>query len=239
MSILGSIGSAICSVGSAISSGISTVCSAAISVGRAAFNFAAEYAPKIAGAVSHFGSVINSIASAVSLALNIFRHGENMENMGDRALQAAEQGIKPENYRKFDEYAQAIRDFRLDPAKTEKTDSATKIMAGLAVSSLGLEDKLGLPAGMGGAVWLLAASKPEYFTAARLEALLRAPSPARTLEYFEGKLGPAADLKTRDAIIDIERTLQPAQTVEAIYKELVEARQAVANMQAAPSGNER
>ena len=112
-------------------------------------------------------------------------------------------------------------------------------MAGLAISSLGLEDKLGLPAGMGGAVWLLAASKPEYFTAARLEALLRAPSPARTLEYFEGKLGPAADLKTRDAIIDIERTLQPAQTVEAIYKELVEARQAVANMQAAPSGNER
>lgn len=227
------------SLGSAISSGISTVCSAAISVGRAALSFAAEYAPKIAGAVIRTGNLISNIASAVSLALNIFRHGENMENMGDRALQAAEQGIKPENYRKFDEYAQAIRDFRLDPAKTEKTDSATKIMAGLAVSSLGLEDKLGLPAGMGGAVWLLAASKPEYFTAARLEALLRAPSPARTLEYFEGKLGPAADLKTRDAIIGIERTLQPAQTVKAIYKELLEARQAVANMQAAPSGNER
>ena len=74
------------SLGSAISSGISTVCSAAISVGRAALSFAAEYAPKIAGAVIRFGSAINVIASAVSLALNIFRHGENMENMGDRAL---------------------------------------------------------------------------------------------------------------------------------------------------------
>ena len=224
---------------STIKSGFSAACSAVASVGRAAFNFAAEYVPKIASAVSRFGSAINVIASAVSLALNIFRHGENMENMGDRALQAAEQGIKPENYRKFDEYAQAIRDFRLDPAKTKETDSTTKIIAGLAVSSLGLEDKLGLPAGMGGAVWLLAASNHKYFTAERLEALLRAPNPARTLEYFEGKLGPAADLKTRDAIIDIERTLQPAQTVEAIYKELVEARQAIANMQAAPSGNER
>lgn len=224
-------------IGDWISSGISAavsfgraVCNTVVSIGRAAVNFAGEYVPKIITSVINAGSVIGGIASVVCQALGIFREREETEEMGDRFKQGAEAGITLDKFEDFDEYMEAIRNFKLDPEKSKNTSSTEKIMAGLAVTAVGMEHKLGLPNGLGGAVWLLAAANPEYFNADRLNALLAASNPARVLQFFEGKLGPAADLQARDAIVEVERARQPAATVQDIYKELVAARQAVADM---------
>lgn len=215
-----------------ISGGISAVCNAVTSIGSAIASFAREYAPRIIEIVGRIGTTLSAIGKAVSdvcLGLNILRPNENVEEIGDRALQAAEQDIRPEKFDKYDEYMERLRNFELDPEKSQSHSPENKIMAGLGVTALGLEHRLSLPQGTGGAAWLLIACNPAYFTSERLLSLLQGNDPARMLDFFQGKLGPAADSKTCDELIEKERSLRPQQSTQAIYGELMQARQNVQN----------
>lgn len=211
-----------------ISSGLSAV----YTVSSAIAPFVREYAPRIIETVGRIGTTLSAIGGAISTVcalLSVLRPNENVEEIGDRALQAAEQDIRPEKFETYDEYMDRLRNFELDPEKSQRHSPETKIMVGLGVTALGLEHRLNLPQGTGGAVWLLMACNPAYFTSERLLSLLQGNDPARMLDFFQGKLGPAADSKTCDELIEKERGLRPQQSTQAIYGELMQARQNVQN----------
>lgn len=77
-------------------------------------------------------------------------------------------------------------------------------------------------------LWLLAASNPTYFTAERLANLVESGGDIGTIvRFFEGKLGPADAVDTRQTLMELERELSPGKSDEVIFDELNDAKDAV------------
>ena len=108
------------SVGSAISSGFSAVCSAVSSIGGAAIGFARECLPKVGSILATVGGSLGMVANLVVAVCQIFstlRQDEKAEDLGDRALQAAENGIRPENFDHYQDYLEHDRGMYCDYEK--------------------------------------------------------------------------------------------------------------------------
>lgn len=162
------VSSCVSSVGSAISSAVG-------SIGSAVSSFATKVAPALGSILSKIPTVLNTVSpwvSALSWALNLFRPDEKVEDIGDRALQASDQDIKPEKFPNFEQYMNALRNFDINPSVSEKTSQATKVVAGMAVATLGMEEKFKLNPGSLNGVWLLPIANSEYFTPERIKSLL-------------------------------------------------------------------
>lgn len=162
------VSSCVSSIGSAISSTVS-------SIGNAVSSFASSVAPAIGSILTKVPPILGPIstwANAIGLALNLLRPDEKVEDIGDRALQAAEQDIKPEKFEDFEQYIQALRNFDLNPSQSEKTTPIEKIVAGMGVTTLGMEDKFNLERGSLNGVWLLPIANADYFTPERIKGLL-------------------------------------------------------------------
>lgn len=159
MGFLSSVGSFFSSVGSAIGS----VCS---SIGSALSSFATGVGTVIGGIISALAPVaaaLGKFANAFLQGLGLLKPEEDVEDMGDRALQAAEQGITIDKFENFDEYMAALRDFKLDPEQSAKRSSAEKMVAGLGVGTVAAEEKFNLDRGALNGMWLLPMANPGYF----------------------------------------------------------------------------
>lgn len=215
-----------------LSSAFSSVCSAVSSIGSSVSNFCASVLPRISTTLDSIGSVIAGIANAVLKILGVFEEDDDVEDMGDRAIQAGEAGIKPENFDTYDEYMAEIRNFKLDPERSADLSSVEKLAAGLGIGAVGLEKKFDAPEGSMGVLWLLAASNPAFFTADRLVHLVK--SGANLLQvanFFDGKLELTEAVATRKTLMGVERDFSPGKSDEAIYADLNAAKAAVRNLE--------
>ena len=156
-SVASSFASGLSSLGSALSSfanGISAVIGA------------------ISSALPKLGEALGQFANALLKGLGILKPDEDIEEQGERALQAAEQGITADKFDDFDDYVAALRSFELDPDKADKRSRAEKLSAGIGVGTVALEKKFELEPGSLNGIWLLPLANPEYFTAARVGDLV-------------------------------------------------------------------
>ncbi len=69
---------------------------------------------------------------------------EKLRERGERVLQAAERGVKRENFENFDDFEKALNGFELDEEKMEKRKKDEQIAAGLVYSCYELQEKKGL-----------------------------------------------------------------------------------------------
>ena len=216
MGFWSSVGSALSSVGSAISSAMSTVSSAISSIG----SFAMDIVPKIAGALGTVGMVIQAVAAIVGL----FKPEENIEEMGDRALQASESGIRPENFDEYDDYLDAIRNFDLDPDKSESYSPEAKKIAGMGIACKGIEEKFLLQDGAMGAMSVLIAANSIYFNSERIADWLQSGVDiANVVDYFDNKLsaGESADILDEMIVTEQQKT---DKTEQEVYTEILDVK---------------
>ena len=146
------------------------------SVSTALAGYAATVGPIIANIARTAGPIIKNIAIIANALLplfNILKNGEKIDDMGERALQAAESGIEFNEFDDFDEYVEQLRNFKLDPEKAEKRDPIVQLVTGLGLGVIGLEEKMDLSRGSLNGLWLLPAGNEKYFTAERLESWLK------------------------------------------------------------------
>ncbi|WP_198335596.1 hypothetical protein [Psychrobacter celer] len=192
------------SIGSAISSGFSAAVSVVSTTLSSIGKFAVEIAPKIAGQLGTVGLVIQAIATIVGL----FNADEKVEEMGDRAMQASESGIRPENFDSFDEYMDSIRDFDLDPEKSKSYSSEAKKIAGIGIACKGIEDKFQLQSGAMGAMTVLVASNPDYFNSERVSNWLQTGVDiANVVGYFDKKLSAGENVDIIDDMVKAEQNI--------------------------------
>ncbi|BBU04604.1 hypothetical protein Q7I35_09920 [Aeromonas allosaccharophila] len=154
---------------------VSACVSVVSSLGSALSSFANGISAVI-GAIStalpKLGEALGQFANALLKGLGILKPDEDIEDHGERALQAAEQGITADKFDDFDDYVAALRSFELDPDKAEKRSRAEKLSAGIGVGTVALEKKFEQEPGALNGIWLLPLSNPDYFTAARVGDLV-------------------------------------------------------------------
>lgn len=161
---------ALASVGAAISSAVATI-------GTAVSSFAATIAPTLGSILTTlktYAEPLAKFANTFLQMLDILKPGEKIEDFGDRALQAADKGITLDKFDKFDEYMNALRKFELDPEQSAKNSSAAKLVAGLGISTIGIEDKFNAQRGSFNGLWLLPLANPGYFTPEKMQGWLAA-----------------------------------------------------------------
>jgi len=185
MGFFSAIGSFFSSIGSAI-------CSVVSSIGSALSSFASGVGMVLTTVIEKFQPIaeaIGKVANALLSALGILRPNETIEEIGERALQAREHGITIDKFPNFDDYVKALRDFDLDEDLKRMRNPTERMVAGLGLGSLAIEKKFNLPEGSMGALWLLVAAKPEYFTADRLgEWIQNGRLAVNIYDYLQQKL---------------------------------------------------
>ena len=168
MGFFSSIGSAISNIGSAIGNAVS-------SIGSALSSFSTGIAPVIGGVLEKLAPAAKAvciIANALLQSFGILKPNEKIDEMGDRALQAAENGLTIDDFEDFDSYMEALRNFEPDPVKSENYSLAEKIVSGLGVGTVGMEEKFDSEPGSLDSVWLLPLANPEYFNTDKLQNIL-------------------------------------------------------------------
>lgn len=159
---------ALAAAGSAITSAVATI-------GTAVSSFVATVGPTLAATLETlkpYMEIVSKFANVLLQNLSILKPGEKIEDLGERALQAGGQGIKLEQFENFDEYMTALRKFELDPELSTQRSTAEKIVAGLGIATVGVEDKFSAERGSLNGLWLLPIANSQYFTPERMEGLI-------------------------------------------------------------------
>lgn len=209
---------------SMVASVVAAVTPVIAAIGPAVATFCTTVLPKVVpvliGGLEKLSTFV-SVVQAVLQIMQIFRPDDKLNDIGDRAIQAARQDIKPENFDSFEAYMEEIRAFELDPAESGKITDTEKFAAGLAVGAQGLDEKFNVREGTMANLWPLVAKNPEYFSSERLTALLSSTTDVISLlKYFEGNLAPAAAAETEGKIVAAEKAMAPEKTEAAIHSEL-------------------
>ena len=190
LSLIGSIGS----IGNTISS-----------IGSALSSFASSVAPVLAKIVTELEPVavaLGKFAAAFLQGLGILKPQEKPEDIGERALQASEKGITPEQFDDFDSYLAALRDFELDPDKAAKRSSAEKLIAGIGVCTVAMERKYSANPGSLDTLWLLPIANPGYFTPERMQSIVSTGQfSGDVFAYLEKRLSAGDISRVEDALM--------------------------------------
>ena len=198
MGFFSSIGSALSSMGSAIGNAIG-------SIGSALSSFASGIAPIIAKIVTELEPVavaLGKFAAAFLQGLGILKPDEKPEDIGERALQAAEKGITTDKFHDFESYLDALRDFDLDPEKASKRSAAEKLVAGIGVGTVAMERKYNAAPGSLDTLWLLPIANPTYFTPERMQGIVSTGRfTGNVFDYLEKRLSAGDSGRLEDALI--------------------------------------
>ena len=198
---------------SAVIGFVSTVISVVSAALPAVARFCVAVAPKIAAVITspQVWEVIGKVISVVSQVLSIFRTDESVEDMGDRAMQAAEkEGLTPDSFDQWEDYADALRNFELDPVKSESYSTLDKTISGIAVALDGLERKFDVPAGTMGGLAMLVAQNPDYFTSERLLGILATTKDiGAIIDFFNGKLDASDGASVSEVLTKVDQGLNP------------------------------
>lgn len=220
-------------IGMAVSAAVSAISTAVSTIGPAVATFCTTVLPRIAPFIDkgiEILRVAGAIVQTVLQVAGVFGANERIDEMGDRALQASEQGIVPEQFDSFDEYLDRIREIPLDPEKSAKTSEYEKIGAGLAIGATALDRHFKVADGVMENLVVMAFAKPGFFNGERLSAILgKTTDITSIMNYFDGKLDFKSAVAVEKTLADVERTLSPGKSDEAIARDLNEAKAAMRN----------
>lgn len=226
-------GAWISSIGSAFSSCVSGLKSAIGCVAASVMKAVGIAGPALSGWAGALMAAMPAIGAALQVAgaiLNILKPDEKVPEIGERAIQAEEQGITLNSCNgDFKNYMQQIRDLKLDPAKMEKRSPIQQWLAGSLVVEKGLESMYPYMATI--MAWPVIAKNPEFFndnrfeTYARLAMQTHMPLGEVIAKYFISGPNAKPDSAVRSFIWDAEKLYSPEESSNQIYDTLNKARE--------------
>lgn len=194
----------IVSVASAVAD---TVVKAAETLGPAVKDTVDKLGPMLSMIPGKIGAVAR-VVTLVSEVLGIFKKGDEVDDIGDRALQGAEQDITPDGYETFDEYMDALRNIELDPEKSEQTSFLDKVLAGCGVSVQGFNAKVDESPEVLQDFYMLIANNPDFFTEERAgQYTTHFDQLGELVDFFKGTLDAPEEISVLDRLIEIERSM--------------------------------
>lgn len=212
-----------------ISAGVSAISSAVSSIGSALTSFASGVGTVIGNVITALKPVAEALgkfANAFLQGMGVLRPDEKTDDIGERALQAAEKGITIDQFDDFDGYMDALRNFDLDPDKAEKRSTAEKLVAGLGVGTVGLERKFNAAPGSLDSLWLLPMANPSYFTPERMQSIVSMGRFGGDIwAYLEKRLSAGDSGRLEESLATANGKVAPdAGDQEKLYEALDQAR---------------
>lgn len=155
------------------------------------------------------------IGVRVCKSLGIIKKEMPPEELGDRALQAQEKGINPEDYEgRYNEYLAEIEALELEPEASEKFSPEEKKVAAAQVLSLALVEHYGKDSGVEKFLSTeLTENNKKFYTPERVISYMDTFKNSRDnmeniSKYFDGKLDSMQDFRYVDAkLIEAEKKL--------------------------------
>lgn len=156
-------------------------------------------------------SVVTTVITVVSNALGLTKT-ENPEELGQKALQAEEQNIRPENFKTYEEYVKEVESLNLDPERTSKWTKEQKEAKAFELGTMLLTEKFGQNAST---LIIDIAKRPDFFTPERAKHYLEVGQAqnidlSKISDLLNNK---TSDLKSvveaKDLMFEIEKSLNP------------------------------
>lgn len=167
----------------------------------------------VAGLAVEGLKAIGNAFVALGKALGLIKPETNVEDLGDKAIQAEQAGIKPENFSSYEEYMKKVEEFETDPEKSKSISETEKLAKGIEVTaSLTAEKYPDFPVE---AFTKYAISNPQYFTADRMtefgKLLKGSLDMAKTVfGYMNGTERNNKNIATAENILKgFEKTINP------------------------------
>lgn len=156
------------------------------------------------------GNALMGLAKAVGL----IKPECEVEDLGDKALQAEEQGIRPENFDSYDEYVKAVEAFETNPEKSKLIPEEEKIRKGIELTAGTTIEKFeGFPIEE---FLTCVGKKSGYFTEERMQEFGKLMAVdgryvSDFLKYMNGSVKNDLALeKVIDTLTGIEKTVNPS-----------------------------
>lgn len=159
--------------------------------------------------------IIGNAILSIGKTLGIVKT-DDVEDLGDKALQAEDEGIKPENYDTYEEYAKTIDAFEINPEKSKQYSPEEKIAKGMDIGSEIIVEKM--PEVHFEDLYKVLEKIPDFFDSAEtvkaFVGLLHNGDVGKTaftniVDYVLGKLDPSKFNDTINSIVEIEKTVNP------------------------------
>lgn len=174
--------------------------------------------------------VVGSAIMGLAKALGIIKPERKIEDLGDRAMQAEEKGMRPEDYPDYASWIKAIEedDWGYDPEKNKDIPLEKKILKGIEVSAAATIEKFPeLPITE---FFTMSAKEPGLFTVERMGELGKiAASDKETfsniVNYCTGtEKNHDVINKTVDVLMNVEKTIMPELSDREAYKTIASFR---------------
>lgn len=102
--------------------------------GIVAFAVSATKAIASLGLVVEGLKALGNILTVIGKALGLIKPETQVDELGDKALQAEEAGITPDKFETYSAYVKAIDGFQLDPEKSKQISLEQKVEKGIEVT---------------------------------------------------------------------------------------------------------
>ncbi len=170
------------------------------------------------------GALLFQVVPQILKGLGLIEEDEEIDDLGDRAIQAEFEGITPEKFDSYGDYMKAVKEFNCDPAKSAVIDEQKKQEKGVEILTCSWVEKFG-----NGIldVFKCIAEHPQladYFNENRLPLLREANEGdsdtfANVARYLQGR---ETDMEkadqTLDKMFDIEKKLDPSASFDDFLK---------------------
>ena len=181
-----------------------------------------NFIPKLIEIVGKNFIQIANIIIGIVQGLEIVEPEENATDLGDKALQAEEAGITPENYDSYGEYLKAVEKFETNPERSAEIEEDKKIQKGAEVITATLVERYGDPII---ALFEIIAKNPSYFEQRMPFFTEMQKTDSNTFaditRYMSGKETDInkAD-ETLEKIFEVEKKVDPDTTIADMMKNI-------------------
>ena len=181
-----------------------------------------NFIPKLIEIVGKNLIQIANIIIGIVQGLGIAEPEENATDLGDKALQAEEAGITPENYDSYGEYLKAVEKFETNPERSAEIEEDKKIQKGAEVITATLVERYGDPII---ALFEIVAKNPSYFEQRMPFFTEMQKNDSNTFaditRYMSGKETDInkAD-ETLEKIFEVEKKVDPDTTIADMMKNI-------------------
>lgn len=181
-----------------------------------------SFMPKLLEIVGKNLIQIANIIIGIVKGLGIVEPEENATDLGDKALQAEEAGIKPENYDSYEEYLKAVEKFETNPERSAEIEEEKKLQKGAEVITATLIERYGDAVT---ALFSMIAKNPDYFEQRMPFFTEMQKSDSKTFaditRYMSGK---ETDINKADSTLEkmfeVEKKVEPNATISDMMKNI-------------------